>query len=397
MPEIRKPAVRLAQGKHVLYFTTFTARDFIERENFYKVDRLDVYGGIGMQRLLNEKRAKALGRDLLAAGRQASLPTSVFLATEGDVDFDETLGEIVFDSSPQGGVCPLDVVDGQHRIEGLRAAAGSAGCATDLLDFPISAVVAPNMKESQRMLQFVVVNTKQEKVARGVTQHIIARFTKMYGTEPLPHIPQWLRREIEKGDDNRALTITKHLNADEDSPWCGLIKLADDNRPTSQFAVKQNTIADSIKRHLLTSSHMLGQITHDHKKQLAILKNYWSAVRELFVDADPCKSVAFKYNGLAFFLQVASPVLQLLSRGKTYTVGNFKECFVDIGSHLEHDAEMLTPEFWVSGSAASSLNMAAIKKYVQRFNEAVQSVAEERTRNLASSQQSGTIAPKTDA
>lgn len=381
MSEIRKPAVRIRQCNRTLYFTAFTARDFIEREYFYSVDRLDVDSETGMQRLLNVKRAKALSRDLRDAKRDAALPTSIFLATAGDIQFDETSKQIVFDPTAAAGVCPFNTVDGQHRIEGLRDAVDAAKGISELLDFPIPAVVAPNMDELQQMLQFIIVNTKQQKISAGVAQHIIARFTKMYGVEDLPHIPQWLKSKIEAGDDDRALTIIKRLHADEDSPWRGLIQLADDDRPAGNFAVKQHTLAAAMKRHLLTHNHMLGQITPDREKQIAILKNYWSTVRELFIaNNDPRKSVVFKSIGLKFFLPILGSMLRLLARrGNSYTAAAFKQCFVDVGGQLS-GAEILEPRFWVSGGVASD-QTSAMAEYVKLFNAAVRRVVEDGEQN----------------
>ena len=383
MAEIRKPAVPLKQGQHTLYFTTFTVRDFM-RDGFYRVDHLDVADGEGMQRLLSKPRTKQFGTDFAEAHKagKASLPTSIFLATEGGIDFDADTKEIVFNTETQSGVCPFDVVDGQHRIEGLRAAVKNAKGnddynADELLNFQISAIVAPNMNEVQRMLQFVVVNTKQEKVAAGVKQHIIARFTEMDGVKELPYIPPWLKREIARGDDARALEIVKHLNQDEKSPWRNLIQFADDARPAKHFAVKQSVIVSAIKKNLLTQNHMLEYITQDDDKQHDILTNYWVAVRNLFVekDGDPRQSVAFKSMGLVFFLSIASPLLQLLSRrGKSYTVEAFMQGFEDVASQYEHRTEVMTPLFWKKGKRASSLNRAAVAQLLRDFYDAVQNV-----------------------
>ncbi len=383
MAEIRKPAVPLKQGQHTLYFTTFTVRDFM-RDGFYRVDHLDVAGGEGMQRLLNKRRTKQFGADFAEAHKagKASLPTSVFLATEGGIDFDAGTNEIVFDLETQAGICPFDVVDGQHRIKGLCAAVENAKGdgnydANELLNFPVSAIVAPDMNEVQRMLQFVVVNTKQEKVSTGVKQHIIAQFTKLDGVEKLPYMPAWLKREIIKGDDARALEIVKHLNHDEKSPWHNLIQFADDARPAKHFAVKQNVIVSAIKKYLLTPNHMFETVTQEPDKQHAILTNYWVAVRNLFVEqgGDPRRSVAFKSTGLAFFLSIASPLLRLLARrGKSYTVDAFVKGFKDVASQLEKHTEVMTPSFWIQGGPASSMNRAAVPPHVRAFSDAVQDI-----------------------
>ncbi|MYD53442.1 MAG: hypothetical protein F4W96_03940 [Chloroflexi bacterium] len=147
MKEMRSPAVRLQQGKRMLFMTQFAVRDLIS-ENFYKVDRLDVQGGSGMQRLLNQSRARSFSRDILAADKynEAFLPTSVFLATNGSISFDEKSKEIFFSGDRKGDVFPFDVVDGQHRLEGLGMAAREN---PRILDFPVAVVIAHQMSEAR--------------------------------------------------------------------------------------------------------------------------------------------------------------------------------------------------------------------------------------------------------
>lgn len=91
MDKIKRPAIKLLQGRRVLFLSSFLVRDFMS-DGFYRIDRLDVEAGEGMQRLLNEARAKRFGRDMNSADEynEAFLPTSVFLATAGTIDYDES-------------------------------------------------------------------------------------------------------------------------------------------------------------------------------------------------------------------------------------------------------------------------------------------------------------------
>src|SRR5436305_860099 len=120
---ITRPAARVNQGNLRLYTTSLTVRDLMT-ENFYDIERLDPENphDRGYQRLLNRARAKKLA-DYLTDGQEnhdAFLPTSIFLATDKDVAFDSTNNTISFDVHD---ICPFAVVDGQHRIEGLKLAA----------------------------------------------------------------------------------------------------------------------------------------------------------------------------------------------------------------------------------------------------------------------------------
>lgn len=370
MPEIRKPAIKIEQGKRSLFLTSFSVRDFM-RDNFYRVDRLDVTGSTGMQRLLNTSRARRFSKDIVDADicNEAFLPTSVFLATSGSIGYDEEKAELFFESAEHAGICPLDVVDGQHRIEGLKMAAKEND---KLLDFPISVIIAHNLTEADKMLQFVTVNTKQQAVSDGVAQHIIARFTKMMEVEKLPYLPEWLKKEAEKGSDAKALDIVRYLNSEASSPWNGRIILADEPRKP-QHTVNQASFVKSIKKNILSKNHPLNHFEYD--KQKAILRNYWIAIRKIFVEPSDdaiSNSVVFKYTGMEFFHIISTPIINYLARDRSYTEEAIKKCILSTENYLTPDvADMMSPDFWKTGSGASGLNASSAGKRAASFAEAL--------------------------
>ncbi len=368
MPKIRKSAVQLEQGGMRLFLTSFAVRDFM-RKDFYSVDRLDVAEGQGMQRLLEDARTKRFGVDFIEAHSkgEALLPTSVFLATDGDIDFDEKTGEIVFDSSPNAAVCPFDVVDGQHRIEGLRRVAEQVD-GEKVLDFPVATVIATGLDKAERMLQFIVVNTKQEKVDDGVAQHIISCFTDRDGVADLPYLPSWLRKKIKKGDDSRALKLVIKLNQTKNSPFCGRIQMANEYK-TSAHTVNQKSFVKHLTKFLLIALHPLFDIAKDSDKRFNILNNFWRAVVRVCVGDYDKRTSVFTASGIEFFLQILGPILLQLAKRESYTVGDFEECMRSAADFLEDGeyAEIMSPEYWKTGGPASVQNSAGRKRMVQKY------------------------------
>ena len=386
----------IQQGGRTLYITSFTVRD-VMRDGLYRVDRLDVQGGKGLQRLLNKTRARSFANDLVDADEynQAFLPTSVFLATEGSVSYDEQTKEIFFNSDEALGVCPFDVVDGQHRLEGLKAAATRR---ERLLDFPISVVIAHKMSEAERMLQFLIVNTKQQPVDKGVAQHITARFTRMDGVEDLPYLPKWLDRNVKRGSDEQALDIARRLNSDDESPWRGRIQFADETK-SIRHTIAQKTFVTAVKRNILNQHHPYNDLpVQTEDKRLKVLINYWRAVDKLFVDHsrgddvattssglrsrakhlrrlahDPgASSVVYKNNGVEFFLSIFSSVLNVLSRRGDFTEAAFRQCLEGATQHLDSGNEVaMYPEFWKSGGGASGMNKSGIQERAQAVRAAI--------------------------
>ncbi len=377
MPTIRKPATKILQGKRTLFLTSFTIRDFMMKD-FYRVDRLDVKDRTGIQRLLNKGNAKKFSQYIKGANNvnEAFLPTSIFLATSGSISYDENKKELFFDSEPHAGICPLDVVDGQHRIEGLKYAAEDN---KQLLDFPIAAIIVADMSEIEKMLQFAVVNIKQQSVDKGVTQHIIARLTEKIEMEEieeeeLPYIPSWLKKQAYKGDDAKALSIAQAFNDDETSPWYGRIQLADKPK-TVNHTITQATFVTSTKRTILAKNHPLHDIKESQR--IGVMRNYWIAIDKIVVDKsndldNRKNSVVFKSLGLEFFHSISGPVINHLARNKKYSVDAMEACLRSAQDYLLGDAAgLLSPNFWVSGGYVSSQNQSGITQLSNTFREAL--------------------------
>ena len=385
MSEFRQPAVQIQQGKRTLFLTSFTVRDFLS-DGFYRVDRLDVQGAKGMQRLLHEGRARSFARDISEADghNEAFLPTSVFLATEGSISYDEHEHQIFFNSNQEFSVCPFDVVDGQHRIEGLKIAVDKN---ERLLDFPISVVIAHKMNENEKMLQFVTVNTKQRSVDKGVTQHITARFFQMIDVESLPHLPGWLRREAQKGADHRGLEIAIRFNNDERSPWHGRIRFADEQRE-KKHTIEQKTFVSTIKQIIFNKYHPFNALPMHDSKKIDVLINYWRAVNSIFVEdasdlSGKSAPVVYKSNGLEFFLQILYPILQVLGKDGKYTQEAFIEQFRKVGDYWDTDnSAVMSPEYWIPGNPASNQNKSGMQKLAAEFADILQEVEAQGEREI---------------
>jgi len=124
---ITRPASLVKQGKLKLYATSLKVSDLL-LPNFYSIERLDPENANekGYQRLLNKGRAKKIA-DYIVAGQEtkdAFLPTSIFIATDKNITFNPSNNTIEINVDDLG---PFNVVDGQHRVEGLKMAAENAG------------------------------------------------------------------------------------------------------------------------------------------------------------------------------------------------------------------------------------------------------------------------------
>jgi len=364
---ITRPAALVRQGSLKLYATSIKVAH-LNLPNFYTINKLDPEeAGPGYQRILNQGRAKRLADYLLDGQTEgdAFLPTSIFLATNKDIPFDPDTNTITFDVSAVG---PFNVVDGQHRIAGLI---GAAAKNPDLLQFEIPVNIGVKLDDVSQMCHFLIVNTTQRSVDKAVEQQIVARLTGLVELEEMPTIPRWIRRQVEKGEDARALLVANYLNTDAHSAWLGKIRMANDDDGTSA-TINQKSFVNSLKKYIFSSNNPLSNPEWDTMRP-AILSNYWKAVVELLVDEQsPKPSIIFKTTGVDLFHIVSATVFTHLANQRDFKKETIKKLLLRGFGNLSGDNVGISDqEWWQRGGVASGLNSAAVRKLATALNHAI--------------------------
>lgn len=367
MAAITRPAALVRQGSLKLYTTSIKVAD-LNLPNFYTINKLDPEeAGPGYQRLLNQGRAKKLTDYLLDGHTEgdAFLPTSILLATNKDIPFDSATNTITFDVAIVG---PFSVVDGQHRIAGLI---GAAAKNPDLLQFEIPVNIGVGLDDVSQMCHFLIVNTTQRSVDKAIEQQIVARLTKLVELEEMPTIPRWIRRQVEKGEDARALVVANYLNTTPNSAWLGKIRMANDDDGTG-VTINQKSFVDSLKKYIFSSNNPLSNPEWDTMRP-AILSNYWKAVAELLVDEQSDKpSIIFKTTGVDLFHIVSATVFTHLANQRDFKKETIKKLLLRGFGNLSGDNVGISDkEWWQRGGVASGLNSAAVRKLATALNHAI--------------------------
>jgi DGQHR domain-containing protein len=352
---IIRPASMVKQGKLILYATSLKVSDLII-PNFYSIERLDPENANekGYQRLLNKGRAKKLA-DYIVAGQEtkdAFLPTSIFIATNKNIAFNSINNTIEINIDDIG---PFNVVDGQHRVEGLKMAAEKD---KRVLEFEIPVNIAINLSEIEQMCHFLIVNTTQKSVEEGVAQRIRARLTKAMGIDETPNLPKWILNSVQKGEDEKALQYVDFLNNDKDSPWHNKIRMANDEG--SDGTINQKSFVKAIKKYILVANNPVFN-TEKEDRQHKIFINYWKAIAGILDDGEP--SVLFKYNGVELFCKFCVPFFNKMVNMPDYKVSTMQVLLEQVFDNIEGDgAGVGHTDFWVKGGTASGLNTGALSK-----------------------------------
>lgn len=364
MTAIRVAAARVKQGDLVLYATSIKVRELV-KDAFYSVEVLDPANknDTGFQRLLNTARAKKLA-DYIVKGQDAKdafLPTSVLLATDKSIPFDEASNSIEIDSAALG---PFSVVDGQHRLEGLKMAAQKD---PRVLDFDVPVNIAIDLPRIAQMCHFLIVNTTQKSVDQAVEQQIIARLSDALDVEDLPSLPKWILNIVEKGEVEKALKFVIYLNEAPDSPWRSKIHMANDDNDGA--TINQRSFVKAIVKYILTANNPL-EVLGDFDKQKKVFLNYWKAIAEILDDGGA--TVLYKYNGVELFCKFSATFFMRLQNKGSFSVNTMREVLESCFENVEGDyAGVGHPDWWAKGSKASFLNAGAINVVSQELSKAL--------------------------
>lgn len=353
--KITRPASLVKQGDLTLYATSLKVSDLI-MPNFYSIERLDPENANekGYQRLLNKGRAKKLTEYIVAGQetRDAFLPTSIFLATNKNISFNPVNNTIEIDINEIG---PFNVVDGQHRVEGLKMAAEKD---KRVLEFEVPVNIAINLSEIEQMCHFLIVNTTQKSVEEGVAQRIRARLTRAMGVDDTPNLPKWIFKSVEKGEDEKALRYVDFLNDEKESPWKNKIRMANDEN--SDGSINQKSFVKAIKKYILVANNPVFN-TEPEDRQHKIFLNYWKAITNIIGDKEP--TVLFKYNGVELFSKFCVPFFNKMVNLTDYKVSTMQVLLEQVFENAEGDGTGVGhTDFWVKGATASGLNTGALSK-----------------------------------
>ena len=265
--ELRLPALQIRQGPRQIYVFGVDGKRLPDFAAVSRVHRDEGTLG-GYQRPEVLSHIKAIRRYLESDG--AMLPNAIVLAFDGRVTFEALGGQSddVDYSVPGVLVIPVDetlddsdkpawLVDGQQRSAAIRDA--------DLVEFPIAAVGFIARGDEEQRSQFILVNSTKP-LPKGLIHELLP------DTEGhLP--PAYARRKL-------PAHVMIRLNADSDSPFCGLIAT-----PTAPGGyIKDTSVLKMIENSLYEGAlyQYRDPLTGagDDEQMLLHLKVYWTYVRE---------------------------------------------------------------------------------------------------------------------
>jgi len=268
---MRFGAIKLQQGKLILYLTKLSAGDLkrLLKNRQVIVDKYDPMnpeGRKGYQRGVEDSRADEIAK-WLSISNPILPPLLLGSLTlncrrKENIRFDEQKEELVLSDDTV-----LHVVDGQHRIEGLTRSKEE--------DYEVPLTVVEGLNIAQEAGQFLVINTKQKKVRPDLQLRI------------LYHQDRDNTRKLVKvlGVDNwklEALALCIALNDRNESPWRNLILRPGEKKGGQWKPITEANFVDTLFFFSAPESP-IKNLSQENKESFLI--EYWNAIRRRYEDA----------------------------------------------------------------------------------------------------------------
>lgn len=262
---------KIRQSERNLYLASIRAKDFTD-ETMFKIDFWEPeklkkcdQKNQGYQRKPSLSRIKEIATFLET--KNPSFPTSILLSTRKPV---EATNYSVGSGYTMIVDPPLYIVDGQHRIAGIRHSIKEKNN-KDIQNFQLPVIIMETKDKIDEVRQFDTLNTKQKRVSTDLAQRLLQGMI-LERPESFDKIPWQIK----------ALKTLDLLNQQEDSPWYDRIRLPNEDK-TAAHIVSQNSMITSLKP--LFDDGLFSSRTISVDFSYEILKNYWLALKDIFEDA----------------------------------------------------------------------------------------------------------------
>ena len=297
---VKTPYVRVSQGDTSFFLTKLPAKTLAEI-TYASIRGQDTEEG-AVQRILNTRRISSIADFANSVGHFPNSIVLNWINTKQKLVSRE--GSLEVPISPRSA----QLIDGQHRVEGLRSAMGEN---TSIGDLEIPVAIYQNLSTAECANIFLSINTEQKPVPRSLV-------FDLYGIADV---------ELVDAAAVRARDIALALNEDDDSPYAGTIKFP--GSPRSRGGIALSTVVTALKGLVDSKGDFEQRNIFDLETQKKIVKNFFSALAAFYGERWYETSNAFLYaagfSGGTEFLK--TKMLAYCQDRKSFTQKTMKDAF----------------------------------------------------------------------
>jgi DGQHR domain-containing protein len=272
----------------------------------------------------------------LVTNKNAILPTSILLSVRGEVVFkpldnNTTMGHLCI---PEAAL-PLWIVDGQHRVAGLRHAIEDLED-EDVLNFTLPAVIMAGLPKFDEVQQFYIVNSTSKRIKTDLAERLLTEMAEQDATVKANQV-------VGKGKAYllRAVKIVDTLNEQEGGPWEGRIQNVN-KRKVGDVMIAESSFNESLKP-ILAIPWVLRMNDSEVAK---IIGRYWDAIFSYMPNAlaTPRNYSVQKTIGTYTWHLVAPAVLEVCRTDMDFTTNKMTEILRPVQEYLDE-------VFWEVGNS----------------------------------------------
>ena len=281
------------------------------------------------QRLVDLSRVEGIASYLRQ--EEAMLPNGVILATRDDVDVDvkdEGSGRITLVLNWIGEQHPLNIIDGQHRVEGLKLLAKEEP--NDFGAFEVTATILIDLPFWVQAELFAVVNGRQKAVPKSRVYDLLGY---------LPMSSSEVKQGAYRGEmavQRFCHHVVKVLQRSEKSPWKDRIKM----RGSGLGVISQAALVDHLAPYLKPRKERPGMTTwpvfypfYCEADVVGLTKTliiYFAGIRRahesFWASNEALKASLFgKTNGVAVVFTILHDLVVLVGGPEHLTIGRVTE------------------------------------------------------------------------
>lgn len=288
--------LQLTDGKVPFYLCKIKGSDLIKMSYVARRGQSEEEGAV--QRILNTRRISSISRFLLNGGY---FPTNIILNVLDPRFID--IQESVLVISDEEDIA--QVLDGQHRVAGLREAI-KLDHQIGNIEFPC--LIAVGLTTEQCAQIFISINTEQKNVPKSLIYDL-------YGLVDAPN------RDVSL---DRGRDIAVALNEEEDSPYYSFIKFPGISR--NRTGIQLSTFIDKLRPLVKRDGEFDKYKITTLAIQVKVLKNYFGAYKYYYDKKWVETNNPFLYaSGYSAAIEVlCSNILPLCYAAKDYSQDKFK-------------------------------------------------------------------------
>lgn len=242
----------------------------------------------------------------------------------------------------------LSVIDGGTRLLGIQMAVEDGAIQPEFL---VDVRVFQGLSLAEEIAQFLLINEKQKRVRTDLSLRVVQRL--LDNDELEDHENKVLRTVVPESDSWRfsASRIAGRMNRDTDSPWASLIKMPNEE---GSKPIKLQAFLSSLQP-LLKNADLMAQLDAlsgamdgGDDVLVAILKNFWAAVREANPGAreEPMTTVLWGSIGVNACHNALAPILLSMLSASSVDVSSARF------ARMLVDSELASYPFWYSRPGA---------------------------------------------